>query len=294
MKKQIALLLLTSCLVLGVTACGSEAAPDPVSTPTPTLEATSEPTAEPTQEPTPDPTQEPEEEQAEEVEYPGFTFYDPRFKLSYDVDLEKFIDEAGNPIENIMSYRPIGLEVPEDHEHALIYEPAVGFMDMDTSWSVDTKTGLLIDPETGELVTKESVILNSRPWLPEDRAWVDDLYNKLIALDVDAVVEILKDPELMEKAEPYKNTSWVIYGPANTEGRQLVTTDGKVVGLITQNGNTYVFYSTTPGYGFIDIGHGDVCVYIEDGKVGYFDGENDYLDGKVEYNVGPGYSWIVW
>ena len=207
MKKKITMLLLMSSLVLGLVACGNEAAPDPVNTPAPTVEATAEPTIEPTEAPTPEPTVAPTPE-------------------------------------------PTVEPTPE--------------------------------PEAE---------------LPEDRAWIDDLYNKIIALDVNGVIEILNDPELEEKATPYEYPAFSMWDYET--GYKLLTTDGTVVGLATYSntGARFAFITerTDTRNGFNELYNGDICIYTNDG-VGYFDGRYDHQPEGTTYDNGedPDELWWVW
>lgn len=147
-----------------------------------------------------------------------------------------------------------------------------------------------LDPEVPETSGGTEV---EAPELPEDRAWVDDLYNKLVAIAVDAVVEILKDPGLIEKAEPYIYPDYKVWD--YEEGYKLVTSDNKIVGIITMNDSIYAFYAPN-GYkdGFSEILGGDICIYIEGGKVGYFDGETLHYEGQEDFYVGTDGVWMIW
>ena len=131
------------------------------------------------------------------------------------------------------------------------------------------------------------------PELIEEQTWIDTLYNKLVTLDVDGVIEILKDPGLIEKAEPYLYPDYKVWD--YEEGYKLVTSNDKIVGIITSDDSIYAFYAPN-GYkdGFSEILSGDICIYIEGGKVGYFDGETLHLEGQEDFYVGSDNVWMVW
>ena len=102
--------------------------------------------------------------------------------------------------------------------------------------------------------------------LPEDRAWIDDLYEKLIAYDIEAVFEILQDPDFEKKVEPYLYPEFSDWD--DEAGYKLYTTDYKLVGVIMQDINTeepdiFAFYSEEEDHGFVDIGHGEILIGYE-------------------------------
>lgn len=98
--------------------------------------------------------------------------------------------------------------------------------------------------------------------LPEDRAWIDDLYEKLIAYDVEAVKQILRDPDLASKAEPYLYPEYA--EDEGEAGYKLYTTDYKMVGLIIEDGPcVFAFYSEHEDQGFESIKGGDILIGFE-------------------------------
>lgn len=132
--------------------------------------------------------------------------------------------------------------------------------------------------------------------LPEDRAWIDDLYEKLIAYDVDAVKEILHDPDLANKAEPYLYPE---YAEDEYEaGYKLYTSDNKMVGLIIEDGPcVFAFYSEHEDQGFGSIKGGDILIGFE----GFNGMEHDIRsDGKTAiydeyiYDLEPDEDFMEW
>ncbi len=122
--------------------------------------------------------------------------------------------------------------------------------------------------------------------LPEDRAWIDDIYNMFVKNDIDGLQKMLIDPELAERAAPYEYVGWSYF--ENEKAYRLVTTDGKVIGLILYEENGYfsnsVFYceDESRDYGFITIETGDKIFHTykstANGEIIY-----EWYDGKLEY-----------
>ena len=122
--------------------------------------------------------------------------------------------------------------------------------------------------------------------LPEDREWIDDLCNKIVNKDIDAVHEILCADDFMDKVAPYRDEK--ADGMCNEEAYRLFTTDGRVVGVMCYDENgyfsRYAFYSEHEenDYGFKYVVLGDVMVnshksVIDDSlQKTWFDGENWY------------------
>ena len=77
----------------------------------------------------------------------------------------------------------------------------------------------------------------TEPALPEDRAWIDDIYNMFAQNDSAGLLKVLTDPELSQKAMPYEYTGWSYF--ENETAYRLVTTDGKTIGLILYDENGY-------------------------------------------------------
>ena len=140
--------------------------------------------------------------------------------------------------------------------------------------------------------------------LPEDRAWIDDLYNKLIANDYEGVMAILADDSIAEKAEPYKYVSYVY----DAYGYKLVTTDGRVVGLhlpkdLSKRGMRAAFYATNGenNYGFSHTEGDDheVSMYYDPAtgveSYEWLDGNSviTYSDGRT-YTIDSGEAYTVW
>lgn len=101
---------------------------------------------------------------------------------------------------------------------------------------------------------------------PENRAWMDDLYAKLIAYDVEGVLAILHDPDFNNKIATYVHPE---FSPWDDEaGYKLYTTDYKMVGVIMQHlyydePDKFAFYSEKEDQGFVDIGHGEILIGYE-------------------------------
>lgn len=132
--------------------------------------------------------------------------------------------------------------------------------------------------------------------LPEDRAWIDDLYEKLVAYDVAAVMEILHDPDLVNKAEPYLYPEYA--EDEDEAGYKLYTTDNKMVGLIIEDGPcVFAFYSEHEDQGFESIKGGDILIGFE----GFNGMEHDIRsDGKTAiydeyiFDLEPDEEFMEW
>lgn len=121
------------------------------------------------------------------------------------------------------------------------------------------------DSEPTEEPTNESVP-EGLEGLPEDRAWIDDLYEKLMAYDVEGVLAILHDPDFENKIEPYVYPE---FSPWDDEaGYKLYTTDYKMVGIVMQHlyndePDKFAFYSEQEDQGFEGIGYGEILIGFE-------------------------------
>lgn len=165
-----------------------------------------------------------------------------------------------------------------------------------TQESTTKATSQTTTTQTTTIATTEATTEAARE-LPEDRAWVDDLYNKIVPLDVDGVVAILNDPELEEKAAPYEFAAYAMWDYKT--GYKLITCDEKIVGLIIETNELqarYAFVSdlgdSDDGFDYID--YGDICIYLEGGKSGYFDGKTDHRTDGSTYELNYGEGWMVW
>lgn len=153
---------------------------------------------------------------------------------------------------------------------------------------------IVIEPEEeAEPIEEEPVVAE----LPEDRVWVDDLYNKLVAFDVDGVVAIITAPDIFEKAAPYAYTEWNKW--EFDDAYKLITTDGNIVGIMhyKDSGSIYAFLSTKEetDYGFDGVYDDDICIYMSRDTVGWCDGEGNYLMGGYPWeNEYPDMPWMVW
>lgn len=121
------------------------------------------------------------------------------------------------------------------------------------------------NPEPTEEPTNDSVP-EGLEGLPEDRAWIDDLYEKLIAYDVDAVLAILHDPDFENKIEPYAYPEFSEWD--DEAGYKLYTTDYKMVGIVMQHlykdqPDKFAFYSEKEDQGFEGIGYGEILIGFE-------------------------------
>lgn len=139
--------------------------------------------------------------------------------------------------------------------------------------------------------------------LPTDRAWVDDLYSKLVNDDYEAVLEILKDDSIAEKAAPYIYQDFVY----DSYSYKLVTSDGKFVGLqlpidMSTNSGRYAWYSENEetDYGFMHTAYGDKQVNYEysfmENKWYYswFDGKTIHHSDNETYELQEGEVLMVW
>lgn len=128
----------------------------------------------------------------------------------------------------------------------------------------------------------------------ENSAWVDELYEKMISGDCDAVFSIITEPDFLEKCSVFKHAkrNWAVE-------YELLTSDGKVVGVFDSVYDDYfaVAYcvhnpSKRPNY----IYAGDYVYEIADGRKqwlidnkshGYSDGEGWF---DYELSAGEGYN----
>ena len=121
------------------------------------------------------------------------------------------------------------------------------------------------DSEPTEEPTDESVP-EGLEGLPEDRAWIDDLYEKLMAYDVEGVLAILHDPDFENKIEPYAYPEFSEWD--DEAGYKLYTSDYKMVGIVMQHlyndePDKFAFYSEKEDQGFEGIGYGEILIGFE-------------------------------
>lgn len=111
--------------------------------------------------------------------------------------------------------------------------------------------------------------------LAENSVWVDDLYEKMIAGDINAVFSIITASDFPEKCSVFKYTE-TYYSMEYT----LLTSDEKVVGVYD--------YNTDDGYLGISVAY---CVHDED----YESGRPNYIrDGDYIYQIVDGKrEWLV-
>lgn len=141
--------------------------------------------------------------------------------------------------------------------------------------------------------------------LPEDRAWIDDIYNMFAENNKDGLQKVLIDPELAEKAAPYEYVGWSYF--ENEKAYRLVTTDGKIIGLILYDEDGYfsnsIFYceDESRDYGFRTIETGDKLFHTykstANGEIIYewYDGKLEYYsDGTVVDPATYGGYYLVW
>ena len=148
------------------------------------------------------------------------------------------------------------------------------------------------DSEPTEEPTNETVP-EGLEGLPEDRAWIDDLYEKLMAYDVDGVLAILHDPDFENKIEPYlypEFTEW-----DDEAGYKLYTTDYKMVGIVMQHlyndqPDKFAFYSEKEDQGFDGIGYGEILIGFEN-----INGQDKLLccDGETAIYEAAGETYML-
>lgn len=157
------------------------------------------------------------------------------------------------------------------------------------------------NPEPEPEVEKPDIEINwNEENLPEDRAWIDNLYNKLIEKDYQAVIDILYSDDIMANAEPYAYVEYTY----NAIGYKLVTSDGKYVGLILSYDGTTTdaWYSEAEDrdYGFMYTKKGDIVVsaWIDTttGNKGYrwFDGTTIRDSYGSEITLEEDEAYAVW
>lgn len=141
--------------------------------------------------------------------------------------------------------------------------------------------------------------------LPEDRAWIDDIYNMFMENDSEGLLTVLMDADLAKKAAPYEYAGWS-YLEYETAYR-LVTTDGKIIGLILYDENGYfsnnIFYceDENRNYGFKTIETGDKLLNCykntrtDEIMHIWYDGELEYYsDGNIVDPATYGGYLLVW
>lgn len=125
--------------------------------------------------------------------------------------------------------------------------------------------------------------------LPEDRAWIDDLYEKLIAYDQEAVLAILHEPDFVDRLQPYLYPEFSDWD--DEAGYKLYTSDYKMVGVVMQHlqndqPDIFAFYSEQEDQGFEGIGYGEILIGFEningqdkllccDGKIAVYEAANE-------------------
>ncbi|NBJ99933.1 hypothetical protein D5282_22220 [bacterium 1xD8-48] len=104
--------------------------------------------------------------------------------------------------------------------------------------------------------------------------WVDDLYQKIIAEDADAVFAIMEQPDFIEKCEefPHSEVVWSI-------DYSLLTSDGKIFWVLKSINYDDLYVTCSPDLNAADCevggaveGCGDYTYSIEDGERNFYDG----------------------
>lgn len=129
--------------------------------------------------------------------------------------------------------------------------------------------------------------------LPEDRAWIDEVYNDLLAGNKEDIIALLTSKDLVEKVAPYIKESWAMWDYEEAYG--LVTTDGKVVGVVLYENESYIFYSENND-GFEALYQGDYMFSYnkKDGSYSWLDGDTlRYSDGRT-FSLSPEEIVMVW
>ena len=150
--------------------------------------------------------------------------------------------------------------------------------------------------ETQEEIIEESEQTSeteSEALLPEDRAWIDEVYNDLLAGNKEDIIALLTSKDLVEKVAPYIKESWAMWDYEEAYG--LVTTDGKVVGVVLYENESYIFYSENND-GFEALYQGDYMFSYnkKDGSYSWLDGDTlRYSDGRT-FSLSPEEIVMVW
>lgn len=115
---------------------------------------------------------------------------------------------------------------------------------------------------------------------PQNGTWVDDLYQKILAEDADAVFDIMEEPEFIEKCEMYPHTEvvWSV-------DYRLATSDGYVIWVLKAIDYNGLYLTCTPNE---DVSYYDkeVIEYIGDYICDYKEYTFSIIEGKREWGKG--------
>lgn len=149
------------------------------------------------------------------------------------------------------------------------------------------------DTQVVETETQQPQETESEIPLPEDRAWIDEVYNDLLAGNNDDLIALLTSEDLEEKVAPYIKKYWAQWD--YEEAYALITTDGKTVGLVLYETESYIFYSENND-GFEALYQGDYMFRYnkEEGNYSWIEEDGIHYSDRETYPLNPGDIVMVW
>lgn len=119
----------------------------------------------------------------------------------------------------------------------------------------------------------------------EDSSWIDDLYQKMISGDIEAVYAIILAPDFMEKCSEYAYE----YQEINNY------TIGLQYGLLTSEGKTIVINEFSPVVGVRSV-YAFYCVHEDEPRIGFVSktvSGGDYYYSNTSPEEFNGRSWLI-
>ena len=112
--------------------------------------------------------------------------------------------------------------------------------------------------------------------IPEEPTWVDDLYNKMIAGDYEAVFEIITAPDFIEKCDVFEHKEMYWSMDYN-----LLTSDGNIVWALDSLEEEWInvaySYHTDDPYG--------KPIYGEDYYYSIYEGRRAWLCDQIDHDL---------
>ena len=143
-----------------------------------------------------------------------------------------------------------------------------------------------VDNDSQEIETESEIPL------PEDREWIDEVYNDLLAANKEKLIELLTREDLEETIAPYIKKNWAMWD--YEEAYALITTDGKTVGIILYENESYIFYSDNDGFEALHQGDFMFSYNKQDSSYSLLDGDTLYFSDGRTFTLSPEEIVMVW
>ena len=149
------------------------------------------------------------------------------------------------------------------------------------------------DSKVVETETEQIQETESETPLPEDRAWIDEVYNDLIAGNHEDLITLLTSENLEEKVAPYIIKYWAQWDYEEAYG--LITTDGKTVGVVLYENESYIFYSENND-GFEALHQGDFMFRYnkQEGNYSWIEEDGIHYSDRDTAPLNQGDIVMVW